>query len=584
MRGGPDSPRVRKRPTARSIAIVGAGQSGLQLAIGLLRGGHRVSLLSNRSPGEIRSGRVLSSQCMFESALQIEADLELDFWRQQCPRIEGMSFAIGSADGSTRNSWAASFDGCAQSVDQRIKIPAWLEEFESLGGVLSVCDARIGDLERCAGAHDLVIVASGKGEIGSLFELDRSRSPFSSARRALALAYVTGMRRQEPCASVAFHLLPGIGEYFVFPALTTTGPCEIMVFEGIVDGPMDCWRGADSPARHLEICLGLLERFVPAEAERATDAQLTDPNGVLTGRLVPHVRQPVGLLPSGACVLGMGDALVLNDPVTGQGANNAARCAQIYLDSILGHRDAAFDAAWMRQTFERYWRGYAQWVVQWTNTFLRPPSPHVMRLLTAASALPELASTIANGFDDPRTFYPWWFLADEAEHHLGTATAQAAQDRFDRRDLRGALGQFATGVTVVTTRTRDGRRVGMTANSFCSLSMQPPLVLWSVARSAPSYADFAEAGHFAINVLTAGQQHLSRQFSTPCPDKFAGVAWQEGLAGVPLIDDTAAAFECRATAHYDGGDHLIVVGEVERYSRRDGEPLIFHSGRYRAVT
>ena len=562
---------------------MGAGQSGLQLALGLLRAGNEVSLLSNRTAEEIRDGRVLSSQCMFDSALAIEAALGLDLWQHDCPGIDGMRFAIGANDGSTRSQWSARFDRSARSVDQRVKIPAWMQMFERLGGELTVRDAGLEDLERCARTHDVVIVASGKGDIGSLFELDRARSPFPDARRALALAYVTGMRPQEPFKSVSFHLLPGLGEYFVFPALTTSGPCEIMVFEGVVGGPLDDWNSADAPEEHLARCRTLLRKFVPCEAERAGEAVLTDPNGVLTGRLVPHVRRPVGVLPSGALVLGMGDALVLNDPVTGQGANNASRCAQIYLDSILAH-DAEFDRSWMRATFERYWRGYAQWVVQWTNSFLGPPSPHVMRLLRAAAALPELAATIANGFDDPRTFWPWWFDAGEAERVLGTTTEQMARDRFDRRDLRQALGQFATGVTVVTARTSSGRSVGMTANSFTSLSLDPPLVLWSVARSAPSCADFVDASHFAINVLGADQQHTSRQFSTPQADKFDGVAWRPGVTGVPLIDGAVAAFECRAMDVHQGGDHLIIVGEVERYHWCDRDPLVFHAGRYRPLT
>jgi len=575
---------VPKIPSQRRIAIIGAGQSGLQLGIGLLRAGHAVTLLSNREAAAIRAGKVLSSQCMFGTALQTERDLALDFWSTQCPDVAGFDFTIADGQRGRHAHWMARFDHCAQSVDQRLKIPAWMHEFERQGGELITRDASIDDLEACARSHDLVIVASGKGEIGALFELDRARSPFTSPQRALALTYVRGSRPQEPFSAVSFSLLPGIGEYFVFPALTTSGPCEIMVFEGVVGGPMDCWTGAETPERHLDQCKRLLVEHVPWEAERCRDAVLTDANGVLTGRLVPHVRQPVATLPSGARVLGMGDALVLNDPVTGQGANNAAKCAEIFLEAILSCRSARFEPQWMRQTFERYWRGYAQWVVQWTNSFLTRPAPHVMRLLTTAAESPALASTIANGFDDPRSFYPWWFDADEAARFLGMQAARESTSRFDRRDFRKTLGQFATGVSVITTRTPDGRRVGMTANSFASLSLEPPLVLWSVSREAPSFADFSGASHFAVNVLAAHQHHLSRQFSTPRPDKFTGVECRDGVAGVPVIDGCIACFECRGVRQYDGGDHVIVVGEVERYGRFEGEPLVFHSGCYRIAT
>ncbi len=173
---------------------------------------------------------------------------------------------------------------------------------------------------------------------------------------------------------MSFNLIPGVGEYFVFPALTTSGPVrDHGVRRRDRAARWTAGQTAERAEQHLEKCKRLLARFLPWEAERCRDAVLTDPNGVLTGRLVPHVRRPVATLPSGAQVLGMGDALVLNDPVTGQGANNAAKCAEIYLESILSWRDAAFHSQWMRQTFERYWRGYAQWVVQWTNSLLAPP-------------------------------------------------------------------------------------------------------------------------------------------------------------------------------------------------------------------
>lgn len=156
--------------------------------------------------------------------------------------------------------------------------------------------------------------------------------------------------------------------------------------------------------------------------------------------------------------------------------------------------------------------------------------------------------------------------------------------RQDARDLRRALGQFATGVAVVTTRAGDGRRVGMTANSFSSVSLDPPLVLWSLARQSPSLADFTAASHFGINVLAAGQHDVSRQFATPLPDKFGGVDCVDTIAGVPLLAGALAHFVCRNRRQYDGGDHLIFIGEVEHYDRFDGEPLVFHAGSYQVAT
>lgn len=412
----------------RKIAIIGAGQSGLQLGLGLLAAGHEVTILGNRTAQDIRQGRVMSSQCMFDSSLQIERGLDLDHWSHACPAVQGIGLAVPhpTERGAKAIDWAARLNAGAQSVDQRLKIPAWMEDFQKNGGELVLKDAGIAELEDCARSHDLTLVASGKGEISRLFERDAHRSRFDQPQRALALTYVTGMRPREPFSAVCFNLLPGVGEYFVFPALTTTGPCEIMVFEGIPGGPMDCWADVKTPEQHLERSRWILDRFVPWEAERCRDIALTDDNGILAGRFAPTVRKPVATLPSGRKVLGLGDVVVLNDPITGQGSNNAAKCADTYLKSILARGDGAFDGPWMQQTFDRYWFGYAQWVTQWTNLLLAPPPPHVLKLLASAGAVPPLASAIANGFDDPRTFFPWFTDPGEAEHYLDTCAAVAA--------------------------------------------------------------------------------------------------------------------------------------------------------------
>jgi flavin reductase (DIM6/NTAB) family NADH-FMN oxidoreductase RutF len=160
---------------------------------------------------------------------------------------------------------------------------------------------------------------------------------------------------------------------------------------------------------------------------------------------------------------------------------------------------------------------------------------------------------------------------------------QAHASSLDPKELRRAFGSFVTGVTIVTALDAHGHPVGLTANSFSSVSLDPPLVLWSLARNAPSVGDFTGASHFAINVLAANQHHLSRRFATPLPDKFTEVDCCEGTAGVPLLDGVIARFVCRNVRQYDGGDHLIFIGEVERYDRFDGEPLVFHAGRYQVT-
>ncbi len=407
----------------RKIVIVGAGQAGLQLANGLAQNGYEVTVVSNRTAEQIRDGKVLSSQCMFDNALQHERDLGLNFWDDDCPPVEGLSFSVPAPDGSGKAIYFESrLDRPAQSVDQRVKMPRWLEELERRGGRVELHEATPADLERYAAENDLVIVAAGKGDIAGLFERDAERSTYDKPMRALALTYVTGMTPRPEFSAVNFNLVPGVGEYFVFPALTTTGPCEIMVFEGIPGGPMDCWGDVETPEQHLARSLEILGQFFPWEAERNREVELTDANGILAGRFPPTVRKPVGELPNGALALGLADVVVLNDPITGQGSNNASRCAAVYLQQILERGSEPFDRDWMQATFERYW-DYARFVAGWTNALLGPPPEHVLNLLGAAGQNQKIAKRFVEGFDDPSDFFEWFMTPEQAEAYLAEVAA-----------------------------------------------------------------------------------------------------------------------------------------------------------------
>ena len=157
---------------------------------------------------------------------------------------------------------------------------------------------------------------------------------------------------------------------------------------------------------------------------------------------------------------------------------------------------------------------------------------------------------------------------------------------LDQRQLRNAFGTFATGVTVVTTLGEDGQPKAMTANSFSSLSLDPPLLLWCPGKSADCYDDFRRARRFAVHVLTAGQQAASNRFATKAIDKFAGVGWSTGDGGLPLLDDFLTRFEYETEAVHPGGDHVIMVGRVVRISvaGEAGAPLVFYGGKYRALS
>ena len=150
----------------------------------------------------------------------------------------------------------------------------------------------------------------------------------------------------------------------------------------------------------------------------------------------------------------------------------------------------------------------------------------------------------------------------------------------DLQEFRSALGSFATGVTVVTTAINDQIPVGVTASSFNSVSLDPPLVLWSLAKKSMSLSAFRDSGHFAVHILSSAQEDLSNSFAKSGADKFDGINWQPGKLGSPTLDEFAAKFECRTVHQYEGGDHIIFVGEVVAFDKRDHAPLVFHGGKY----
>lgn len=158
------------------------------------------------------------------------------------------------------------------------------------------------------------------------------------------------------------------------------------------------------------------------------------------------------------------------------------------------------------------------------------------------------------------------------------------EKQFDAREFRNTLSTFTTGVTIITTRAPDGTPIGLTANSFNSVSLDPPMVLWSLAKTSRNLAAFDAAEHWAVHILSVEQDGLSNRFARSGEDKFAGVETQEGVGGIPLLSGCSARLQCKTSFKYEGGDHLIFVGEVLDFDRNDVPPLVFHAGKYAVAT
>jgi hypothetical protein len=394
----------------RHITIVGGGQAGLVLAVGLLDAGYKVRLAQNRTADDIAKGKVLSTQCVFPTARAQERRLGLDLWHDEAPAIAGVRLAVAAPDGAKAFGFVGRLDAPAQSVDQRVKFSRFMGEVARRGGTIEIAEVGVPELERYAADSDLVVVAAGKGQVSQLFGRDAARSPYDRPMRALSVIFAGGVTPHD-VTCVTANIIPGVGELFMIPALTHTGPCEILFFEGIPGGPLDVFDGALDAAAQLEKIKTLTRQFVPWEYERVRDAVPTDANAGLTGRFAPAVRNGVGTLPSGKPVLGLADAVILNDPVIGQGSNNAIKAAAIYLDAIVKRGDAPFGAAWMNATFEQAF-SRVEASTTWTNMMLLPPPQHAVELLARAAGKQELADRIARGFDEPADVVP--LFADPA--------------------------------------------------------------------------------------------------------------------------------------------------------------------------
>ena len=151
---------------------------------------------------------------------------------------------------------------------------------------------------------------------------------------------------------------------------------------------------------------------------------------------------------------------------------------------------------------------------------------------------------------------------------------------FSHSDLKAALGGFGTGITIVTTKNSRNKNIGITVNSFSSVSLDPPLVLWSIAKSAKCFQDFFNTNYFAIHILGEDQKVLSDQFAARHVDKFYGLACSEGIAGIPLLPDYSVCFQCKLEHRYEGGDHIIIVGRIHTLSDRSETPLLYVRGTY----
>ncbi len=401
------------------------------MGVGLLAHGYRVTLCSDRSAEQwLSHSRPNGTAFLFDDALQNERDLGLNLWEEQAPNGEGIHLTFLRDVAEVPLVVQGRLDKPGQAIDQRLKFSAWLRAFEERGGTLVHKTIAAEDLESLAAAHDLVIVAAGKGEITSaLFARDAARSIYETPQRHLALVTVANTRpwREIPFHPIKFTFIAPVGEMFWVPFFDKSGTSAYsIVFEAQPGGAMDRFVGQVQTGRDaVETAKAVIRDLAPWDYEHVKDAVLTDELAWLTGKFPPTVRHPVGTLPSGRVVMALGDTAITYDPIVAQGANSASKMAKATLQAILERGDEPFDAAWMNATFDAYWERDAQYAYAFTSAILEPITPAAARILGAASASTAMAGEFFSHFNHPRGYWPW--LMDEAEADRWVSERSAAR-------------------------------------------------------------------------------------------------------------------------------------------------------------
>ncbi|NUP08173.1 MAG: NAD(P)-binding protein [Polyangiaceae bacterium] len=439
----------------RKIAVVGAGIAGLLTAHGLRRAGFDVSLYSDRTAETwLSRSRPTGSACRFEAALAYERELGLDGWHSDAPGIVGATMGYCPTPGVRLASLMGRHERPALAIDVRLQSHAWLNELEARGGRVFIEHVTVARLDAIAAEHDLTIVAAGKAELASLFPRDPRRSAYSKPMRTVAMVIVTGPAPTidgMPFTGVKTNKLEGVGEAVWIPYFhRDAGPSWSLIFEACVGGPMDIFGGARSGEDALACARRVIAESAPWDAPWARSMKLADPLGWLVGSVTPTVRAPVATLASGRVVTCVGDTAVHFDPLAAQGANNGTRMARHIVKAVVDRGDRPFDAAWMCDTFNRFWEADGRHAYELTNLFLEPMTSAGRLLLLAQfgsdgvrlDGRQRIADFIANGFAEPVALVPALTDPTLARRIIEQATGRSWLGAAARGALEIAGGQL----------------------------------------------------------------------------------------------------------------------------------------------
>jgi Styrene monooxygenase A putative substrate binding domain len=414
----------------RNIGIVGSGIAGLQLGLFLQRHGMNATIYSDKSPDEIREGRLHSLVVRFDHTCERERALGVGHWDFTDFGIFGVHMHIGLEPPIV---WRGSFKRPASGVDMRIYQSTLLEDFAARGGRVIVGALQPSDVVRTSDQHGLMVVASGRGSLTEMFPRDATRSPYSHPQRLLTGAFYRGLAFPDPLG-VIYTVSPGNGEIFQAPFTTFEGRVSTILIEGIPGQAFEAitsLRYESAPQRFEATVLELLRQHAPPIYENVNlkEFGVTRPLDVVQGAITPMVRRGYTPLSNGKFAIALGDVHLLNDPIIAQGANTASKCAWVLGQALL--QDGPVDETFCRETEQQLWEA-GRAATEWTNMSLQTPPPHAIELFAAAAQNRALADELTENFNVPE--HNWKIFSNPqnaaaflTRHTLGRLAGQSGQ-------------------------------------------------------------------------------------------------------------------------------------------------------------
>lgn len=405
----------------RKIAVVGSGITGLVAAHGLLKAGCAVTVFSDRTADEwLNASRPTGTAARFDLALSYERELGLNFWDDVSPFGEGVYLTYCPALHNPLITLMGRFQRPFQAVDVRLQSARWMVELERRGGQIVI--GRIGpdDLETLAANHDLVIVAAGRADLCQLFARDDERSAYDLAQRQLAMVVATGGPPRFAGVAmlpVRFDFLGTDGEIFIVPYYhKDSGASWNILVEAKAGSRLDRFRDLKSGESVLAAVKAAVSELFPWDEPFVRNMQLADPLGWLTGQVVPTIRRPSAVLPSGKAIAALGDTAISYDPIAAQGANSGVKQARDLVRRVIARGAEAFDRQWIDETFEQFYESHARHAYQFSNLLLEPITAPGRELLIAQygsdgradndSGQQRIANAFVENFNDPCLLTP----------------------------------------------------------------------------------------------------------------------------------------------------------------------------------